>query len=559
MKGNPRHADWGVIMAVENLYQKFCTEEFDERGVLNRFSVQCPSRFNFSYDVVDEIARQEPDRRAMVWCNPEGEERIFTFGDMKRFSDKTASMLAARGITKGDKVMLILKRHYEFWFSILALHKLGAVVCPATHLLTQKDLVYRFEAGDIKAVICSLEGEISDCVLEAAKQCPEVRLLYGVRGKKEGFLDFDSEMEVASGEVTRPEQSCYDDMLMFFTSGTTGYPKMVMHDFSYPLAHIITARHWQNCRPDGLHLTVSDTGWGKAVWGKLYGQWLMAAGIFVYDFDQFSPNSLLAMIEKYRITTFCAPPTIYRFFVKEGMKGYDISSLEYATTAGEPLNPEVYHRFLELTGLRLMEGFGQTETTLIAANLVGMENKPGSFGRNSPLYDMDVVDGDDNSAPAGVPGEIVLRLKQDQHQFGLFSNYYKDADLSERVCRNGIYHTGDVACKDEDGYIWYVSRIDDVIKSSGYRIGPFEVESVLMEHPAVLECAVTGVPHPMRGQEVKATIVLTKGYSPSGELKKELQDYVKEATAPYKYPRIIDFVEELPKTISGKIRRVELR
>jgi acetyl-CoA synthetase len=549
-------------MPVENFYQKFCTEEWDEKGVLTSFEVQCPDHFNFAYDVIDEIAKLAPDRRAMVWCSPSEGEKVFTFGDIKHYSDQTASMLAARGVKQGDKVMLILKRHYEFWFSILALHKLGAVACPATHLLTKKDLVYRFTSGDIKAVICSLEGEVSDFVLEAAKECPEVAHLFGVHGKKEGFLDFTAEMEAASGEVTRPNHSSYDDMLMFFTSGTTGEPKMVMHDFSYPLAHIITAKYWQNCNPDGLHLTVAETGWGKAVWGKLYGQWFMGAGIFVYDFDKFSPNSLLAMIEKHHITTFCAPPTIYRFFVKEGMKGYNISSLEYTTTAGEALNPEVYYKFLEMTGIKLMEGFGQTETTLIAANLVGMENKPGSFGKGSPLYHLDILDGEGNSAPAGVPGEIVLHVKDGKagkNQYGLFSNYYKDKDLSEQVCCNGIYHTGDVAYRDEDGYIWYVSRLDDVIKSAGYRIGPFEVESVLMEHPAVLECAVTGVPHPMRGQEVKATIVLTKGNEPSAKLKKELQNYVKEATAPYKFPRIIEFVDELPKTISGKIRRVELR
>jgi acetyl-CoA synthetase len=552
-------ADLWTIMPITNIYQKFCTEAFDVQGVLSDFSVQCPDNFNFAYDVVDEIALHEPNRCAMVWCNTEGEEQTFTFGDIKRYSDKTAVMLAEHGVKQGDKVMLMLKRHYEFWFSILALHKLGAVVCPATHLLTPKDLVYRFEAGDIKAVICTLEGEVSDHVLEAAEQCPNVELLFGVRGQKEGFIDFAAELEAASETINRPDHSCYDDMLLFFTSGTTGNPKMVVHDFSYPLAHIITAKYWQNCNPDGLHLTVADTGWGKAVWGKLYGQWLMGAGVFVYDFEKFDPNALLNIIEQYRITTFCAPPTIFRFFVKEGMDGHDLSSLEYVTTAGEPLNPEIYNKFLKQTGLKLMEGFGQTETTLVAANLVGMQNKPGSFGTGSPLYDLDVIDTEGNTVPAGVPGEIVLRLKDGGNQFGLFSNYYKDEDMSERACRGGVYHTGDVVCRDEDGYLWYVSRMDDVIKSSGYRIGPFEVESVLMEHPAVLECAITGIPHPVRGQVVKATIVLTSEYDPSEELKQEIQDFVKAATAPYKYPRVIEFVDEMPKTISGKIRRVALR
>ena len=544
---------------LEHFYQRFCKVGLDRNGVLNYFEPVVPENFNFGYDVVDEIARLAPDHRAMLWCNQEGEERDFSFADMSRMTNKAANLFRSLGIKKGDRVMLVLKRHYQFWFSIVGLHKIGAVVIPATHMLTKKDYLYRFEAAGVTAIVCAGDGDVTDHVDQACAEYPlQVKLCTG--GAREGWLDFDALLEKADDELEREETLNTDPMLLYFTSGTTGYPKMVVHDFSYPIGHIITARYWHNLHPQSLHLTVADTGWGKAVWGKLYGQWLCGAGVFVYDYDsKFKPSELLHMIEKHRITSFCAPPTIYRFFIKEGMENYDLSSLEYATTAGEALNPEVYNRFLEFTGLKLMEGFGQTETVLMTANLAGSTAKPGSMGRPSPLFVMDIVDEDGNSLPAGEVGEIVIRTPEDQRHVGLFSCYYNDDNRKAQVWHDGLYHTGDTAWRDEDGYYWYVGRTDDVIKASGYRIGPFEIESVLMQHPAVMECAVTGAPDPIRGTVVKATIVLTKTYEPSEALTKELQTYVKEQTAPYKYPRVVEYVAELPKTISGKIRRVELR
>lgn len=542
---------------MELLYKKYCREAFDSHGVLKTFEPVVPENFNFAYDVVDYIAHHEPKRRAMVWCNDEGEEKTFTFDDMRRWSNKTANYLLSEGIQKGDKVMVILKRHYEFWFTILALHKIGAVIIPATNQLTKKDIVYRIESADVKAVICTPDGEVSQAVDEAVEDITWPVLKMMVHGAKQGWKDFNAGIEAAADELERIPNHVSDMLLIYFTSGTTGYPKMVAHNHSYPIGHIITARHWHNVVPEGLHLSVSDTGWGKAVWGKLYGQWLCAAGIFVYDFTRFEPKDLLHKIEQYKITTFCAPPTIYRFFIKEGMDGYDLSSLCYATTAGEALNPEVYNRFKEYTGLDLMEAFGQTETTVLLANLVGSKTKPGSMGRPSPLFDVQVLDSDGNPVATGDVGEICV--KADGPQVGLFMGYHKNQKLTDEAWHNGYYHTGDTVWQDEDGYLWYEGRTDDVIKASGYRIGPFEIESVLMEHPAVLECAVTGAPDPVRGTVVKATIVLTKGYQPSPELTKELQNHVKHQTAPYKYPRIIEYRDFLPKTISGKIRRVELK
>ena len=544
---------------MELLYRKYCREEFDEKGMLVKFTPVVPEDFNFAYDCVDYIADREPERRAMVWCDDKGRERTFSFEDMRRWSNRTANYFLSCGIKKGDMVMVILKRHYEFWFTILALHKIGAVIIPATNLLTRKDVVYRVNAADVAAVVCTADGEVSHAVEEAEPEfhAPVVKFL--VHGSREGWRDFDAELEGYSPELERIPNRSTDPMLLYFTSGTTGYPKMVVHNHAYPIGHIITARHWHNVVPDGLHLTVADTGWGKAVWGKLYGQWLCGAGVFVYDFDKFAPKDLLEKIQQYRITTFCAPPTIYRFFNKEGMEGYDLSSLRWATTAGEALNPEVYNRFLQYTGLKLMEAFGQTETTVQLANLVGSEPKPGSMGRPSPLYDIAVVDGDGEPVSTGDVGEIVIRADREDPPTGLFMGYYRDEALTREAWHDGYYHTGDTVWQDEDGYYWYVGRTDDVIKASGYRIGPFEIESVLMEHPAVLECAVTGAPDPIRGQVVKATIVLMKGYEATPELTKELQDYVKHQTAPYKYPRIVEYVESLPKTLSGKIRRVELK
>ena len=542
---------------VELLYQKYCKETFDEKGCLKTWEPVVPENFNFAYDVVDAIADLEPERRAMVWCNDKGEERIFTFDDIRRESNRTANFLLSKGVKKGDRVLVILKRHYQFWFTILALHKIGATIIPATHLLTKKDVVYRVEAAHAVAVVCTADGDVPTAVEEACQEIkwPVLRIM--ARGCREGWIDFDKEVAASSEELERIPGKSSDTMVIFFTSGTTGYPKMVAHDCAYAIGHIITAKYWHNVQPNGLHLTVSDTGWGKALWGKLYGQWFCGAGIFVYDFDKFHPSDLLHKIEQYRITTFCAPPTIYRFFIKEGMEGFDLSSLVYATTAGEALNPEVYNRFKEYTGLELMEAFGQTETTVLLANLVGTTSKPGSMGKPSPLFDVHIVDEDGRDTLTGDVGEIVV--KADGPQAGLFRGYVNDDARTKEAWHDGYYHTGDTAWRDEDGYFWYVGRTDDVIKASGYRIGPFEIESVLMEHPAVLECAVTGAPDPIRGTVVKATIVLTRDYKPSEELTKELQNYVKHQTAPYKYPRIVEYVDELPKTISGKIRRVEIK
>lgn len=546
---------------MQGLNLKYVNETYDDNGCLKTFSLNIPENFNFGYDIVDEMARLEPNKTAMVWVGADGEEKIFTFADIKKYSDKTANFLRGLGIGKGDMVMLILKRHYEFWFSIVALHKLGAVTIPATALLTEKDLVYRFNTANIKAVICTADGEVADHVDRAAKKSPSLKYRIVAHGEREGWLSFTREVGAASENFVRPTgkdaTNVHDVMLSYFTSGTSGMPKLVCHNYTYPLAHIITAKHWQHVSSEGLHLTVAETGWGKAVWGKLYGQWIMEAAIFVYDFNKFNAADLLRKIQQYKVTTFCAPPTIYRFFIKNGIENYDLSSLTYATTAGEALNAEVYNKFYQYTGLKLMEGFGQTETCLTAGTLYGMEPKPGSMGKPSPMYDLDLVDEDGASVAPGEVGEIVVRT--DGTRPGVFCGYYQDPERTKKVMHDGLYHTGDTAWRDEDGYFWYVGRTDDVIKSSGYRIGPFEVESALMTHPAVLECAVTGAPDPIRGQVIKATIVLTHGYEPSDELAKEIQNHVKKQTAPYKYPRIVEFVPDLPKTISGKIRRVEIR
>lgn len=545
---------------MSEFYQRFCTEGFDEDGVLNRFELHYPENYNFGYDVVDARARETPNDKALVWCNVEGETAAFTFEQMSKLSNQAANMFTDYGIKKGDKVVVVLKRHYQYWYTLVALNKIGAVAIPATHLLTKKDFVYRFNAADAVAIVCTAEGEVSEHAEQAQPECPTFATKFLVRGgDRDGWVNFDEKIKEYPDTFARRDTKATDPFLLYFTSGTTGYPKMVMHDHTYSLGHIITARHWHTEEPGELHLTVSETGWGKAAWGKLYGQWIVGSTIFVYDFDKFVAADLLHLIEKYRISTFCAPPTIFRFFIKEGIEGYDFSSVRYANIAGEALNPEVYNRFRDYTGLKLMEGFGQTETTLLLANLKGMEPKPGSMGKPSPMYNVDLVDEDGNSVAPGVVGEIIVRTEENKKQVGLFMGYYQDEEKTKAAWHDGLYHTGDTAWKDEDGYYWYVGRTDDVIKASGYRIGPFEIESVLMEHPSVLECAVTGAPDPVRGQVVKATIVLTKGYQPSEELKKELQNYVKKQTAPYKYPRIVEFVTELPKTISGKIRRAQIR
>ena len=541
-----------------DVYSKYCECGFDEKGVLNKFVPKPTENFNFGYDVVDFIAEREPEKIAVVWCNERGDEKIISFKEVSENSNRIANVLLKHGIKKGDFVMLVLKRHYQFWYAITALHKIGAVVVPATNLLTKKDYVYRFNAASVKAIICTSDEPVYQHVQDALPESPTVEACFTVNEKRDGFYLLDEEMQSASPELERIENSCYDPMLMYFTSGTTGMPKMVVHDFTYPIAHIVTAAFWHNVKPDGLHFTLAETGWGKAVWGKLYGQWFMRCAVFVYDFNKFIPSDVLHMIEKYKITTFCAPLTIYRFFIKEGIEGYDLSSLRYATTAGEAVNPEVVNKFKDLTGLMLMEGFGQTESVLQAANFVGTTPKPGSMGKPSPLYNMRIVDENDNDVPTGETGEIVIEAPE-TGIIGLFKGYYLNEEKTKEAWHNGLYHTGDTAWRVEDGYIWYVGRTDDIIKASGYRIGPFEIESVLIEHPAVLECAVTGAADPIRGTVIKATIVLARGYEASDELAKEIQNYVKKQTAPYKYPRIVEFVEELPKTISGKIRRVDIR
>ena len=549
-----------ITMRVEEYYQKFCKETLDAQGVLSGFEAVYGENFNYAYDVVDEIARMQPQRRAMVWCNEAGEERTFTFGEISRYSTMAANLFASQGIGRGDRVMLVLKRHYQFWFAILGLHKLGAITIPATNLLTPKDFIYRFQAAKVSAIVCTGEGEVAEHVEKAMEQYDGIKVRMVARGEREGWLNFDQLLLQQPDTFVRRLFPVSDTMLLYFTSGTTGYPKMVCHDYTYPIAHIITAKHWHNVDPNGLHLTVSETGWAKSVWGKLYGQWFLGAGIFVYDFDKFIPAHLLERIEKYRITTFCAPPTIYRFLIKEGLEHYDLSSLKYVTTAGEALNPEVFRKFKEYTGLMIMEAFGQTETTVLTANFVGSTTtKVGSLGKASPLYELDLVDEDGKPVPNGTVGEIVVKAKEGVTHLGMFTGYYEGAQRTAEVWHDGYYHTLDTAWRDDDGYFWYVGRMDDVIKASGYRIGPFEIESVLMELPYILECGVTGVPDPIRGVVVKATIVLAKGHEPSDALVKEIQNYVKQQTAPYKYPRVIEFVDELPKTISGKIRRVELR
>lgn len=534
----------------------------DQRDFIENLEIRVPENFNFAYDVVDKWAEQAPDKVALCWTNDQGEHINFTFADIKRESDKAASFFQSKGIGRGDMVMLILKRRYEFWFSIIALHKIGAVVIPATHLLTKKDIVYRNNAADIKMIVCVGEDEVLKHVSDSIADSKALESVVSIGPVvPEGWLDYHLETAQAAPFVKPELPNVNDDIsLLYFTSGTTGNPKMVAHDFTYPLGHIVTASYWHNLHEDSLHLTLADTGWGKAVWGKLYGQWIAGAAVFVYDFDKFAPADVLEMIEKYNITSFCAPPTVFRFLIREDLTRFNISSLKYCTIAGEALNPKVYEEFYRLTGIKLKEGFGQTETTLTIATYPWTEPKPGSMGIPNPQYDVDLVAPDGRSVEAGEQGQIIIRTDK-KKPLGLFKEYYRNAELTHEAWHDNVYYTGDVAWKDEDGYFWFVGRADDVIKSSGYRIGPFEVESALMTHPAVVECAITGVPDDIRGQVVKATIVLAQDYKHRADedLIKEIQNHVKMVTAPYKYPRIVEFVPELPKTISGKIRRVEIR
>jgi acetyl-CoA synthetase len=538
------------------------TEFSSYEEFIRDFKINIPEPFNFAYDVMDEMAALHPDKTALVWCDEKGAEATFTYGQLKTYSDKAANFFTAHGIRRGDPVMLILKRRYEFWFCILGLHKIGAICIPATHLLTTKDIVYRNNAADIKMIVSVPEPLVIQHVEEAAKDSASLSAKALIGGGKEGWVDFDAEMKDASDVFVRPTgeaaQKNNDILLIYFTSGTTGMPKMVQHNFTYPLGHILTAKYWQNVQDGGLHLTVADTGWAKAVWGKIYGQWLSGTAIFVYDYDKFDPKKMLEVVTKFGVTSFCAPPTVFRFIIKEDLTKYNFSKLKYCTTAGEPLNPEVYSQFLKATGIRLMEGYGQTESVVMVATYPWIEPKPGSMGKPSPSYDIDLVDDAGNACEVGVEGQIVVRTDKTA-PYGMFGGYYREQARTDGAWHHGLYYTGDMAWRDEDGYFWFVGRADDLIKSSGYRIGPFEVESALLEHPAVLECAITGVPDEIRGQVVKATVVLAKGYLPSEELVKSLQEHVKKVTAPYKYPRIIEFQPSLPKTISGKIRRVEIR
>ena len=521
-----------------------------------------PENFNFAYDVMDVWAEEKPEKTALLWADDEGSSHSFSFKEMKELSDKAASYFMSLGIGHGDMVMLILKRKYEFWISMLALHKIGAVAIPATHMLTKHDIVYRNNRADIKAIICVGEDYVLNQVKESLPESPSLKTLISIGPNvPDGFHSWYGEWDKAPSFVKQKHVNDNSDtMLMYFTSGTSGEPKMVAHDFLYALGHLTTGVFWHNLKEDSIHLTVADTGWGKAVWGKLYGQWFAGATVFVFDHQKFSADSMLRKIEEFHITSFCAPPTVYRFMIHEDFSKYDLSSLRYCCTAGEALNPAVYDKFLKLTGIKLMEGFGQTETTMTLGTMPWMEPKPGSMGMPNPQYEIDLVRSDGTSCEDGEKGEIVIKTSEGK-PLGLFKEYYRDPELTENTWHDGYYHTGDVAWRDEDGYYWFVGRIDDVIKSSGYRIGPFEVESALMTHPAVVECAITGVPDDIRGMVVKATVVLGKDWKgqEGPELVKQLQEHVKHETAPYKYPRIIEFVDELPKTISGKIRRVEIR
>lgn len=578
---------------MRNINLRYVDETYAPDGQLATFSVHYPDNFNFGYDVVDDIAVNDPDRRAMIWCNPEGEEHIFTFADMKRWSDKTANFLVDQGIKRGDYVLVVLRRHYQFWFVATALAKIGAVMVPATFMLKEHDLEYRLNGASISSIICTSVGEISQIADNVIDECPTVTsriLVNGAGGgttkyddegnlvavagtvgaalsgeegicaasiEREGWVDFNSGVRAASEVFERRDTVAADPMLMYFSSGTSGNPKMVLHNSGYAVAHLITAKHWHNVQPDGVHFTIADTGWGKAVWGKYYGQWLMEACVLTYDFDRFNAGEILSLISKYQVTTLCCPPTMYRLMMSENFDAYDLSSLQYSTTAGEALNPDLFNFWKEHTGLTIYEGFGQTETPLTIANLKHSTPRSGSMGKPVPLYDVEIQRDDGSRCNTGETGEICIRMEP--RPAGIMMEYYRDPEKTANAIYDGWYHTGDTAWVDEDGYFWYVGRNDDVIKSSGYRIGPFEIESELLEHEAVRECAVTGVPDPVRGFAVKATVVLADGFTGSDELTRELQAWVKHRTAPYKYPRIVEYVDALPKTVNGKIRRVAIR
>ncbi|MCD8016250.1 MAG: AMP-binding protein [Oscillospiraceae bacterium] len=541
------------------LYPKFCDERTDENGILTDFSLHYPDNYNFGYDVVDEMARLAPEQRAMVWCDSDQSHLEFSFADISRLSNQTANLLASYGVKKGDRVLVILKRHYEYWYVAPALHKLGAVIIPATHMLTLDDLLYRVQTADVSAAVCTSDGDIAANLVEVKSRCPQLKTVFTVRGSIEGTVDFTSELPSASAELERVPTRADEPFLMYFTSGTTGYPKAVMHDHTYSLSHIITARYWQCVQDGGLHLTVAETGWSKASWGKIYGQWLCGSAVMVYDFNAFSPSHLLKIMAKHEVTSFCAPPTIYRYFVKYGMNKVPQPALRHLSTAGEALNPEVFQKVREQTGLELKEGFGQTESVLMLANLDGSTSKPGSMGKPIPLYHVELIDEAGEKVKRGEVGELVVVPEAGKKSHGIFMGYCGNDALYAHVWRGGVYHTGDTAWEDEDGYFWYVGRTDDLIKTRGFRVGPFEVENVLMEHPAVLECAVTGIPDETRGQAIKATVVLARGYEASKEMGREIRAFANSRMASYKNISVLEIVDEMPKTISGKVRRVAIR
>ncbi len=540
-----------------SIYSEYCKETVDENGSLVDIEINYPDTFNFGYDVVDAIASRTPDKRALVWCNIENEEHIFSFDDIRRASNKVANIFLASGIKRGDKVMVALKRHYEYWFVAVALCKIGAVIIPVTHMLTVSDFKYRFSCAEIKGIVVTPQNGVAANVIDALKDSKEAPTLWTVQENIDGWRNLTEEMKDASDALERIETKVTDPMLMYFTSGTTGYPKGVIHDFSYPLAHIVTAKYWQEAYDGGLHFTVAETGWAKASWGKIYGQWLVECAIMVFDFDNFDPKQLVTIINKYGVTSFCAPPTIYRYLMRKGTP--DMPTLKHASTAGEFLSPDIFHKFTERTGLVLHEGYGQTETALIAANFRGQKAIDGSMGRPSPLYNVKLVNSDGSDTPQGEVGEIVIVPKNGKKPLGIFSNYLENDELYQNAWQGGIYHTGDAAWQDENGAIWFHGRFDDIIKSGGFRIGPYEIENILINHPAVFSCAVVGIPDPLRGQAIKAFIVLANGYEASKDLDKEIKEFCNSQLAEYKWIRAIEFVKEMPMTISGKIKKVELR
>lgn len=540
-----------------SIYQKFCKEVTDNEGNLKSISLDYPENFNFGYDVVDAVADTEPQKTALVWCNTENQEHIFTFSDVKKFSNQMANVFKKSGLKRGDRVMVVLKRHYEYWFAAVALHKLGITMIPATHMLTVNDLVYRVKASKVSAIVCTAQNDVPEKIKSALEKAQTTCTLWTVQTNAEGFRNLTDEMQSASDELSRAETHVTDHMLLYFTSGTTGHPKGVIHDFSYPLAHIVTAKYWHQAVDGGLHFTVAETGWAKASWGKIYGQWLIGSAVMVYDFDNFDPKQLTSVINKYGVTSFCAPPTVYRYLVRKGIP--DMPSLKHASTAGEMLAPEVFRLFTERTGLPLCEGYGQTETTLLMGNFKGQTPVEGSMGTISPFYNIELRGKNGEPTPVGEIGEVVIVPPQHGRQVGVFCDYLDNKEQYDYVWRGGVYHTGDAAYMDENGRYWFHGRFDDIIKTGGFRVGPYEVENVLMEHPAVTECSVIGVPDALRGQAIKAVIILSQGFETSKELEKEIKDFCNSKLAEYKWIRIIEFTKEMPKTISGKIRRTELR